>query len=145
MNLKNIMTCLALFAVGTAFGAWYDEPATMKLVPLATGVSTTEDPHFMNKSADDKTLLVNMQASNDNDGPVLLDMAELATFGVVPTIRKVVAKPSSVGGIHWKGGAISSDLGLAIVGSGTITISPSISGKHSSTISAILSAIALTL
>ena len=122
MNKKTIVAFLSFLSAGVALGAWYDQPGAIKFVPLATGTSATEDPHFMNKSADDRTLLVNMQASNDNDGPVLLDMAELADpDNDAPAMRKVFAKPSAVGGIHYKGGAISSDLGLAILGSGSAT------------------------
>ena len=99
-------------------GAWYDNPEVVKTVPLGIQASKT-DPHYMSKSADGATLLVNLQAQGDAAPTRLVDFKGLVDeFQEGAVIRQVVSKPSEGYGVDWKGGAISSDLGVALIGSG---------------------------
>ena len=122
---KRLVTILAALmsaaACLNASAAWYDDPSIIKKVPVAQNVKT--HPHFINKSADDSLLLVNLNASDDNAAPVLLiDMASLADRSVAAdevAMSRPVSKPSEGFGSGWKGGAVSAKLGIALIGGGT--------------------------
>ena len=121
---KRLVTILAALmsaaACLNASAAWYDDPSIVKKVPVAENAPT--HPHFINKSADDSLLFVNLNASDDNAAPVLLiDMASLADRSVAAdevAMSRPVSKPSEGFGSGWKGGAISAKLGLALMGGG---------------------------
>lgn len=116
---RSAAIALAL-ASAPASAAWYDNPSIVKKVPVAQNVPT--HPHFINKSADDSLLLVNLNSSDDNAAPVLLiDMASLADRSVAAdevAMSRPVSKPSEGFGSGWKGGAISAKPGLALMGGG---------------------------
>jgi len=116
-----LATLVSAAACLSASAAWYDNPSIVKKVPVAQNVKT--HPHFINKSADDSLLLVNLNASDDNAAPVLLiDMASLADRSVAAdevAMSRPVSKPSEGFGSGWKGGAVSAKLGIALIGGGT--------------------------
>jgi len=116
-----LATLVSAAAWLNASAAWYDNPSIVKKVPVAQNVKT--HPHFINKSADDSLLLVNLNASDDNAAPVLLiDMASLADRSVAAdevAMSRPVSKPSEGFGSGWKGGAVSAKLGIALIGGGT--------------------------
>jgi len=93
-----------------AFGAWYDNPLVDKRIDLM--VKGWVDPHYMNKSADDRYIGLVMQAEDSSLQPTLIYDAR------TETVKRAYEQSSSGPGANWKGCAVSSDLGLMVTGSG---------------------------
>ena len=110
-----------LSVLGAAFSAgaaWYDNPVVRASV-VVDSATQNSDPHYINKSADDGLLMVDLNAADitESKQTVLFSLADLkSASGEVHGLGKTVVDAF---GNAWKGGAISSDLKLMIPGSGT--------------------------
>ena len=112
MNLKNIMTCLAFFAAGTAFGAWYDAPTVRAKVERPTAA----DPHYMNLSEDGQYLLLDLNAANNPARKTLVYKTEMLALARGYCQSLHVIDQTLTGS---KGGALSAVRGVMIPGFGT--------------------------
>lgn len=115
---KIVAMSLAAMAAFLAHGAWYDDPVVKST--QSSGYENT-GVHYINLSEDGKYLMVNLHSSNDAYPVQVYDVAELtAAKGEILdlTCPEVLPTTFSWGsGVNgWKGGAISSALGLMIPG-----------------------------
>ena len=103
-----------------ASAAWYDDPS----VKASVGIGTGTDPHYLNLSEDGAYLLVDWHSSNTAFPAELYSVSELKALSAA-TNRVALASAlagdffgAGTGTGGWKGGAISTRLGVAIPGSG---------------------------
>jgi len=119
MKRFRLMCVFALvISAVIARGAWYDDPVVRST--QSSGYSNTS-VHYINLSEDGKYLMVNLHSSNDAYPVQVYDVAALtAAKGTVLDLTCPEAFPTKFtwgSGVNgWKGGAISSTLGLMIPG-----------------------------
>ena len=123
MKTVKRLILLAAAAFGSvASGAWYDNPVVKATVDVGY---PNNGAHYMNMSEDGAYLMLNLHSSNDAYPVQLYSTAELkAASGTVSNLKlgQVFAtKLLGPGTYNWKGGAISSRLGLMLPGSGQNT------------------------
>ena len=121
-GMKAIVICiLSAMGVLTASAAWFDSPTVSATVNVG---ETGTDPHYINMSEDSAFLLVDLHSSNTAYPVQLYSVADLlAASGATYKLAMASAKASDffgagTGSGGWKGGAVSSKLGVAIPGSG---------------------------
>ena len=115
---KIVAMSLVAMATFLVHGAWYDDPVVKST--QSSGYENTS-VHYINLSEDGKYLMVNLHSSNDAYPVQVYDVAELTEAkGEVLDLTCPEAFASSLtwgtGVNGWKGGAISSALGLMIPG-----------------------------
>ena len=124
-TMKSLLSVACAAATLTSplssFAAWYDSPAVSATVNV--GAATT-DPHYINVSEDGKYLLVDLHASNPALPVQLYSVADLvAANGAVNKLAMSSALAGDFFGTgtgtgSWKGGAVSTKLGVMMPGSG---------------------------
>ena len=123
MAKRICFACLVALPCGSIFGApWFSSPALRGSVDIGYYGNYA---YYINQSEDGRYLMVNTQSQND-DFPVQLyataDLNRLIGAASGMALGETFGKNLfGTGGNGWKGGAISSKLGVMIPGSGAPT------------------------
>lgn len=118
MRDRILVGVLSFAFAGIAFGAWYDRPAVTGRLPVGHDDGGAIQPHYMNMSEDGAYLLVDL-ASGGNAAKRAAQPALLVRTSDFTLLGESFATGDfDSGSSGWKGGAISSTLGLMIPGNG---------------------------
>lgn len=118
MRGRILIGVLSFAFAGVAFGAWYDRPAVTGRLPVGHDDSGAIQPHYMNMSENGAYLLVDL-ASGGNAAKRAAQPALLVRTSDFTLLGEAFATGDfDSGSSGWKGGAISSTLGLMIPGNG---------------------------
>ena len=118
MRDRILVGFLSFAVAGVAFGAWYDRPTVTGRLPVGHDDGGVIQPHYMNMSEDGAYLLVDL-ASGGNAAKRAAQPALLVRTSDFTLLGEAFATGDfDSGSAGWKGGAISSTLGLMIPGNG---------------------------
>lgn len=116
-------TLAATLSVAAAVPQWWEAPVLQAAVK--TGFGAVADPHYMNKSPDDRYLVINGNSGNNLFNVSLYDLGKLLALQGETNCQPLATGRCShdIFGGTIKGAAITSDPILGIVSSGSDTAS----------------------